>query len=323
MRSDVVHRAGRLAGREPFALVVVVRREAPSSARVGDSAIVTAGGGFEGWVGGSCTRPTVIREALAALAEARPRLIALAPDPAAVARPGIRAFPMTCHSGGSVEILIQPVLPAPRLVVFGASAPALALVPLAKAAGYTVELVDPDQTAADVPAADSVGTEPSQPDPGVALYAVVATGGERDEDAIRQALPLEPAYLAVVSSRRRYKEVAENLRGMGVTDKQLATITSPAGLDIGSESPEEIAISILAQLVTVRRRSAPETAAAPAPKTAEPTEALDPVCQMTVTIAGAKHTAEVDGVAYYFCCGGCRTKFLADPAKYLASGTGA
>lgn len=320
MRNAITRRAGELAGREPFVLAVVVRREAPSSARVGDAAIITPDGTFDGWVGGSCTRPTVVREALAALADGRPRLIALAPDPESVMRPGITALPMTCHSGGSVEILIEPVLPGPRLVVFGTSAPALALVRLGKAAGYTIELIDPEQTAADVPDADRVLTEPSAPTVGVPVYAVVATGGERDEAAIQQAMKLAPDYLGLVSSRRRFEDVARNLRAMGLTEPQVADITTPAGLDLGAESPEEIALSILAQLVTVRRTAAPQRTAAAAQPAAAATEAIDPICGMTVIIAGAKHTAEVDGVTYYFCCGGCRTRFLADPAAYVTAG---
>ncbi len=318
MRNAVARRAGKLAGREAFVLAVVVRREPPSSARVGDAAIITADGAFDGWVGGSCTRPTVVREALAALADGRPRLIALAPDPTTVMRPGITALPMTCHSGGSVEILIEPVLPGPRLVVFGTSAPALALVRLGKAAGYTIDLIDPEQTAVDVPDADRVLTEPGAPIAGVPAYAVVATGGERDEEAIQQAFRLAPAYLGLVSSRRRFQDVARNLRAMGLTEAQIAGITTPAGLDLGAEAPEEIALSILAQLVTVRRTAAPQqpATATPAPA-AEAAEAIDPICGMTVPIAGAKHTAEVDGVTYYFCCGGCRTRFLADPAQYI------
>ena len=111
MRTDTLRLASDLAQRgEPFALVTVVRREAPSSARVGDAALITQGGTFHGWLGGSCTQPTAVREALTALGDGVPRLIALSTEPQAEARPGVIALPMTCHSGGSVDLLSHPRL---------------------------------------------------------------------------------------------------------------------------------------------------------------------------------------------------------------------
>ena len=116
MRRDVLILAADLARREePFVLATVVRRQPASSARQGDMAVITAAGEFHGWLGGSCTRPTVVREALRALADGRPALIALSPDPEADRRPGVAVFPMTCHSGGTVDIYVEPVLPAPAL----------------------------------------------------------------------------------------------------------------------------------------------------------------------------------------------------------------
>ena len=146
MKPDLLQLAAELARRgEPFALATVVNRQPPISAQVGDVALVTQAGEFHGWVGGTCTRPTVIAEAARALADGRPRFIALDPQPGAHERKGLSMFPMTCHSGGSVEIYIQPVLPAPRLLVFGISPTAQALARLGKAMGYTVLAVDPQQ----------------------------------------------------------------------------------------------------------------------------------------------------------------------------------
>src|SRR5512145_128242 len=115
MRRELLDLAADLARRgEPFVLATVVARKPPMSAQVGDMALVTREG-FHGWVGGSCTRPTVIEEARLALADGLPRLVSLDPDPESQRRPGLTVHPMTCHSGGSVEIHIQPVLPAPRV----------------------------------------------------------------------------------------------------------------------------------------------------------------------------------------------------------------
>ena len=328
MRADLLSLASDLARQgEAFALATVVRREAPSSARLGDSALITRGGTFHGWLGGSCTQPTVVREALRALADGQPRLIALSPDPASDRRAGVVALPMTCHSGGCVDIYVEPVLPVPRLIVFGLSPAAQALARLAKAMGYTVDAVDPGADRATFPEADRVLTSLDAAQlkawpgaRGAQLFAVIATMGERDETAILSALALEPAYIGVVASRRRFDQIRATLVARGAAPTTLERIRSPAGLDIGAHSPEEIALSVLAEIVQARR------AAPSSPATTEPpehpeavAEALDPVCGMQVTIATAQHRAEFGGRAYYFCCGGCRAQFLADPGRHVAA----
>src|SRR3954469_10717936 len=162
MRRELLDLAAALADRgEPFALATVIARAPPISAQVGDAAVVTPDGGFHGWVGGSCTRPTVIAEAQKVLLDGRPRLVALDPDPDSRRRPGLTVFPMTCHSGGSVEIHIQPVLPPPRLLIYGVSPTARALVRLGKAMGYAVLVIDPNAEAADFPELDGVLTDPA------------------------------------------------------------------------------------------------------------------------------------------------------------------
>lgn len=324
MRSELLQMAADLTRREePFVLAVVVHRRPASSALAGDMALITAAGAFHGWLGGSCTRPTVLREAQLALADGQPRLVALTPDPAASdteSRPGVVVFPMTCHSGGSVEIYLEPVLPAPRLVVFGVSPAARALVKLGKAMGYGVTAVDPEAEPADFPEADQVLTA-LDGGPHGSRFAVVATLGERDEAAIREALTLEPAYLGVVASAKRFAQMRETLLAAGVPAVALDAIHSPAGVRIGAETPEEIALSILAQIVERRHADGASTDAVPGATAAVPApapiDALDPVCGMRVMIAGARHTAEHDGRTYYFCCGGCRERFLATPERYL------
>jgi len=367
MRRELIDLAAKLADRgEPFALATVIARSPPISAQVGDAAVVTADGGFHGWVGGSCTRPTVIAEAQKALADGRPRLVALDPDPDSRRRPGLTVFPMTCQSGGSVEIHIQPVLPPPRLLVYGVSPTARALVRLGKAMGYVVTVIDPSADAADFPDADAVVKDPAQMDVDVDVevnvdvgivaragaagsatmvprFAVVATQGQWDEEATTAALALRPppTYVGVMASAKRFGEMRA-LLGETAGEGAFARVKNPAGLDLGATSPEEIAVSILAEIVAHRhaatKAARPEAAAisretaAPArrvrlaqavepngahtaPATGE--QARDPVCGMTVTIAGAAHRAEHEGHAYYFCCGGCRARFLASPAQYL------
>ncbi|HKD18954.1 MAG TPA: XdhC/CoxI family protein, partial [Thermoanaerobaculia bacterium] len=245
MRADLLILCADLARRgEPFALATVVRRQAASSAQQGDGAVVTADGAFHGWLGGSCTQPTVVAEALKAIGDGRPRLISLSPDPAAERRPGVLVFPMTCHSGGTVEIYLEPVLPASRLLVFGVSPVAQALARLGRAMGFSVEVADPEADAAVFPDAERLWTDLGAlpPGSGARTFAVVATMGERDEEALTAALRVEPGYVGVVASRRRYAQIREGVTARGVSEASFAKVKSPAGLDIGARAPEEIAL---------------------------------------------------------------------------------
>jgi xanthine dehydrogenase accessory factor len=292
MRAELLQLAADLARKgEPFVLAMVVRRESFSSAHQGDMAVITADGGYHGWLGGNCTKPVVRREAARALAEGKPRLVSLSPEPELQTRPGVIALPMTCHSGGTVDIYLEPVLPAPRLLLFGPSPVVSALEQLGRAMGYV--LVEPEAAAA--------GT-----------FAVVATMGENDEESVAKAIALKPAYLAVVASRKRFSQLRESLLGSGVPATELDRIHNPAGLDLGARLPEEVALSILAEMVQIRRAAA----AAKEPATAE-REEIDPICGMTVAVATARHRAEHNGREFFFCKARCRELFLADPALYL------
>jgi xanthine dehydrogenase accessory factor len=268
-------------------------------------ALITASGAFHGWLGGSCTQPTVAREAQRVLADGQPRLLVLTPDPASEQRPGVDVFPMTCNSGGSVEIYLEPILPAPRLAVFGASPTARALANLGRALGYTVDAVEEDVRTLER------GTSEAP------CFAVVATMGEDDEEAIRAALTLAPSYLGVVASARRFAQMRPTLLSLGLPAELIDRIRCPAGLKIGAHTPEEIALSILAEIVERQRAKEKE----PVEQLAAPpleTTAIDPICGMTVEVATARHTAEHAGSTYYFCCGGCRQRFMAEPERFVA-----
>lgn len=318
MKPDLLEIASRLAARdEAFAVCTVVRREPPSSARVGDTALVTRNGEVFGWAGGGCTRSTLLREALRAIGDGEPRLLNLSPEPDMAQRPGVVALPMTCKSGGTVELYVEPVLPVLRLVVFGGTPAARAAVRIADAMGYRTEVVDPEATASDFPAATRMRVRLESENGGSETHVLVATMDERDLEAIEAALQLRPAYLGVIASRKRFGELRDALAARGVERAALDSIVAPAGMDIGARSPEEIALSVIAQIVERRRRHAGTQVASSAQPQPE-REAIDPVCGMTVAVSGARHLAEVEGRTFYFCCSGCRASFLADPGKYRA-----
>jgi len=300
MRAELLELAADLSRRgEPFVLAMVVRREAYSSAQQGDMAVITADGQYHGWLGGNCTQPTVKREARAALLDGKPRFVSLSPDPEP--RPGVIALPMTCHSGGSVDIYLEPMLPAPRLLLYGQSPCARALARLGEVMGYAVEPV----------------TDPASPLPprGGRAFAVIATMGENDEDSLAAALAAQAEYVGVVASRKRFAEMRDALLASGVAAQALDRVHNPAGLDIGPRLPEEVALSIFAEIVQLRRAAAGPLLV-PEP---EPATETDPVCGMKVEVATARHRATHQGREYFFCNPRCREKFLADPLRFLAA----
>ena len=306
----VLEQAGELTRRgEAFALATVVWRQGPSSGQQGSRAIITEAGELRGWIGGACAEPAVIREAQRVIAEGAPQLLLLgSPEQFGAAVPeGMTVVPISCQSEGALEVYIEPVLPAPHLVVVGRSPMAHALVDLARVLGWQAALVDgPDFTAAHA---------------GERSMVVVATQGHYDEEAVERAVAAKPAYLGLVGSRRRGSAVLGYLAERGVPKDQLDRVHVPAGLDLGKTMHEEIAVAILAELVQLRASGALGSGSADRPKAAgsrQPAQATDPVCGMTVTTDASGRPLEHDGVTYYFCRAGCRREFEADPAAYAS-----
>jgi xanthine dehydrogenase accessory factor len=318
-----------------FAVATVVAVQRPTSARPGASGIVHPDGTIEGWVGGSCAQPVVVREALRSLIDGQPRLLRLSKEAPTEGRrgDGVVELIMTCHSGGSLEIYVEPHLPAPSLWVAGTTPIVVALATLGATAGWRVSVFDPVADPSAFPGAERVSTETAlgSVDPELSPYVIVATQGVWDEEAVASALRRDVSYVGLVASPTRANVLRVWLRDdAGIPEERLAALRAPAGLDLGAETPEEIALSILAELVQVRRGRASFVAApGPAvlagdhpPLTLEPIVddivLLDPVCGMTVDRAHARHLAEHDGVVYAFCSMGCRTAFIKEPTAFLA-----
>jgi xanthine dehydrogenase accessory factor len=306
----IMQQATELARRgDPFALATVVWRQGPSSSQQGAKALITADGELQGWIGGACAEPTVIRAAREVIQSGTARLLLLgAPDqfgyqPEAGELPeGMTFVPIACQSEGALEVYIEPVLPVPHLVVVGESPMASTLAGLGRALGWQADLIaGPDFTAADV-------TERS--------LVVVATQGHDDEGVLERAVAARPAYLGLVGSRKRGEAVLGYLADRGADADALARVQVPAGLDLGPTTHQEIAVAILAELVRLRAASA---VPAPDPPVLDPavrrparsqvTEATDPECGMTVTVGAGTRSSQRSGQTYYFCSAGCQQAF--------------
>lgn len=325
---DTLARAVELRERrEPFALATVVACRPPTSAYPGAKAIIRRGGAFSGWVGGSCAQPLVLREALAALEDGRPRLLRISPDPppAGESKEGVIDLAMTCQSQGALEIYVEPVLPRPELVVIGETPLAQALCRAGTLIGFSVVVSDPEATAERFPDADRIETdlEAAARRAGAGSYVVVATQGQYDEEALSALLRSGAGYVGLVASSKRAASVLEYLKESGFSPGDLERLRSPAGLELGAVTPEEIALSIAAEILQVRRSTAhagsrsspgPDPGAAPADPDAA---SVDPVCGMAVEPASARYVSEHRGRPVYFCAAGCRERFDREPGRYL------
>ena len=306
--------------KEPFALALVVNRQLPSSGKPGDKAVIEKDGTVTGWIGGGCTRGIVLKEAAAALKDGKPRVVRISPEGPGESRPGVVDYNMTCHSGGMVEVYIEPVLPRPHLLILGKSHVAMALSRLGRAMDYPVSVVARGVDQYAFPDAEQVmdtsivGPELLTPN----TFIVVCTQGENDEDALQQALESGLPYVSFVASRAKGNAVFRALRQRGLTFEQLKRVKTPAGLDINAKLPEEVAISILAEVVAFMRSEEMPQATGTTPTETEENDKIfiNPVCNVPVEKATAKHVLEFEGMNYYFCCDGCKATFEKEPEKY-------
>ena len=282
---------------EPFVMATVVRCERPTSAKPGSKALIRKDGSLLGWVGGACAEPVVIREAMKALEDGQPRFLALTGEGNGEMREGMLEYPMRCHSGGTLEIYVEPVLPKPELLLFGRGPVVETLAKLGKAMEFNVLHAS---SQADV---DRL----SQRRFTQRSFIVVASHGTFDEEALTQALWSEVGYVSFVASRKRAAAIVESLRKSGVPAERLGRLKAPAGLDIGAVTPEEIAVSILAEIIQVSRGQKTEWKGGT--HLDEAGEAVDPVCGMLVEIASAQYQSTRSDKNFYFCCLHCKETF--------------
>jgi len=297
---DVQERARTLRrDRVPFIHARVVRAEKPTSARPGDEAVVLAGGSIEGFIGGTCAEATVRAQALALLDCGGTRLLRISPrvESERDVPAGTVLAHNPCLSGGALEIFLEAVVPPPLVIVHGEGPVSAALFALGKSLDY------------------DVGALLDAPSLAEASAVIVAAHGRDEEPAIRAALDAGVPYVGLVASPRRGTAVAAAL---GLSDEERERLHTPAGLDIGAVSAEEVALSILAQIVALRPRPDGKVGRGSA-EAADPHAgtAIDLVCKMTVAAVPVTLHLDHHGTRYWFCGSGCLRAFSADPTSYL------
>ena len=322
MMTDAVSQRARELAAEGTAFVIatVVRAQRPTSVKAGEVALVLGDGTIEGFVGGVCAQQSVRVYSLKAIETEEALLLRIVPDGPVGEDPetgreirvedGAVTAQNPCLSGGTIEVFLEPVLPTPRVLVVGDTPIAAAVLSLGAELGF--DLVPVDEGAPD-------------PSPGD-LALVVAAHGRDELHTLRRGLEAGVPYIGLVASRKRGAGVIAELRADGVPDQHLELIDVPAGIDIGARTPAEVALSILATIVAVRRgerAGAPDRASVPAvvsaPSSTSPTLAVDPICGMTVAIVAGTPSVQHEGEAVYFCCERCAVEFEAQHEHAIAA----
>jgi xanthine dehydrogenase accessory factor len=300
---DLREKAERLRSeRRPFVTATVVRAEKPTSAKAGDSALVLDDGTVIGFVGGECAHTSVQVQALATLETGEPVLLRISPEAVAVgavpqeSAAGNVTVHNPCLSGGVLEIFLEPSVPPSLVVVHGDAPIARAVRELADWLGFDVR-----------PWSDDVPPETDA--------VVVASHGGSEHAVIDAALHAGVPYIGLIASPRRGAAVLGAL-APGAEDRE--RLSTPAGIDIGSRTPQEVALSVLAEIVSVRPRAQrlPSAHGEPAPNA--PT-ATDPVCGMSVAAMDGSRHLDHDDTRYWFCGSGCVDAFRANPDAFVRS----
>ncbi len=317
----------------PFAVVTVIRASPPTSTWVGAQALVEGDGTVHGWIGGGCSRAIVIDAAREAIRCGQPKRVRISNE-AGTPESDVEAHAMPCASNGALELFIQPTVPAPLVVVFGATPAAHEACALARRVGLRA---CPAPDAAQIDADALVRLD--------ARLILIATQGDGDEAALEAALRSPAEAVLMIASQRKTQRLCDTMRLRGIDEARLAALRAPAGPAIHAHTPQEIALAAVAGLVAARHELEQGAATGPgrpveaavvsvssetvapllpceAADTVSVAEYINPVCGMRIVPAQAKHVVEYGGQRVYFCCDCCKAEFERAPERYLAARSG-
>ena len=319
MYNDLIDQISKYMGQgEEFAVAQVIWREAPSSGKPGDKAIILKDGTMIGWIGGGCVKGIAEKEAQESIRENKSRLVRIDPDEGNSEDSSHKTYRMTCHSGGTMELFIEPITPNPQLIIVGKSNIARALSKLAIATNLRVHVLSNDVHKGMFPGVNNIydRVDFSKINIDKNTFIVVSTQGEDDEESIRKALETSCNYVGFISSLRKSVKIKEYLLQTELSANRINELKTPVGMDINAKLPEEIAISILAEIVQFFR--GPNRKLDQESHTAINHDTyINPVCRVAVSKKDAKHVLEYGAHTVYFCCDGCKVSFDAEPEKYI------
>ncbi len=315
-----------------FAIAQVIDRISPSSGKVGDKALILDTGELIGWIGGGCVRGIVVKEALEVIKRKKYRRVRISPEGGTRETENYKEYVMSCQSKGTVEVMIEPIIPQPEIVVVGRSNIARKLVAMAAAADFKVTAMALDADIQTFPTANEVfdKVDFGKLKKNFNTYIVVTTQGEDDELSVKKALETDMPYVGFVASAKKSDDIKTYLEQGGISKERIAHLKSPVGLDINAKLASEVSISILAEIIEhFRNRKSTDTDCFGSNKATSEEPAsnnkfdedyyINPVCNVPVSKANPKHIVSYKGEKVYFCCDGCKLSFEAAPEKYMSA----
>jgi len=313
---DWIQRASELKKEgHSFAIVTVINTIAPTSAKPMSKAIIHSNGEIEGWIGGGCSIHTVISEGVNCIKTGKSIVLRLSPEEISENKITYKkeVF-LTCESGGTLEFHIEPVLPMIKLIIYGDTPTAFALANIGSYLNYNCIICSTD-TVDGKKLSEKVNIVKNFKSFSGNCAIVIATQGKNDIEALKSALSSKPNFISMIISRKKAVSITRQLKKLGISDDEVRKIKFPAGLSINAKTPEEIAISILAELIN--ERNSEDKNEHTILEIIDNKKEIDPICKMVLDPDNAADKFEFDGRMYYFCCSGCKEKFAIEPSSYI------
>ncbi len=313
---DWIQRASELKKKgRPFAIVTVINTVAPASAKPMSKAIIHHNGDIEGWIGGGCSIHTVITESLNCIQSGKAIVLRLSPENISKDKVTYKkeVF-LNCESGGTLEFHIEPVLPMTKLIIYGSTPTVYALAKIGSLLNYECYICSPNaesktELSHNVQILKDYKVFSDQ------CVTVIATQGENDLQALKSAIDSKPNFISMIISKKKASSLLLQLEKQGCSKDDISKVKFPAGMDIKAKTPEEIAVSILAELIN--DRNSIDFKEQVIFEIKEDKKEIDPICKMLVDPKNAADTYKFDDISYYFCCTGCKEKFALEPSSYI------